>query len=288
MGFIRGFLLVIVCGLLFLSIFCTTLFWTLSLSLEYETLQRESVSIIKDFIKDNNGNMTEYVEEILPSIQSYCQNHSEYVFSYQGSTVSIPCSTALQGPDAIIEESMRDSIKELYYAEYDCNFLECMKETRVPFVLISEKAYNYWTKQKYLFATISLVLSVLLFFFAEKKTNVPIILGSFLIVASLPFIKLDSLLALSSGENPMIQFLIIFFSQAYIVSIRMLSTGIFLLIIGIVMKIFKIGFFISNLISKIFGKSKSEIPKKKQQEIPEKKQDKIQKNFFKKKRKRYK
>ncbi len=289
MGFIRGFLFVIVCGLLFLSILCTTLLWTLSRSLEYDTLQEESVLIIKDFIKDNNKNMTEHVDEIFPSIQSYCQNHSEYVFSYQGNTVDIPCETALQGTDAIIEESMRDSIKEFYYAEYNCNFLDCMKESRIPVVLISEKAYNYWTQKAYLFLTISLVLSILLFFLAEKKTNVPILLGSFLIVASLPFIKLDSLLALYSGKNPLIQFLMIFFSQSYIVSLRVLIMGVFFLIVGIMLKIFKVTFFISNLISKIRGKPK--VPKEKQQEIPEKKQVQTQKNFFQKKsnkRKRYK
>ena len=289
MGFIRGFLLVLVCGLLFLSVFCTTLFWTLSLSLEYDTLQKESVSIIKNFIKDNNKNMSEHVDEIFPSIQSYCQNHSEYVFNYQGNTVDIPCETALQGTDAIIEESMRDSIKEFYYAEYNCNFLDCMKESRIPVVLISEKAYNYWTKQAYLFSVISLVLFILLFFFSEKKTNVPILLGIFLVVSSLPFIKLDSLFALYSGKNPLIQFLMVFFSRAYFVSVRVLIAGILFLVAGIILKIFKIGFFISNLISKIRGKP--EIPKKKQQEIPKKEQVKIQGKLFQKKtvkKKRYK
>ncbi len=280
MGFIRGILLVFVSSLLFLSIFCATLFWTLSLSLNYDTLQTESVAVIMDFLQDNG--LANHVKEIFPSIQKNCQNSSEYVFSYGENTYDVPCSIALQGEDAIIKETVKDSVRKVYYAEYNCNFLDCMKEMQIPMFLISEKAYIYWSKQTYLFLTISLVLSILLFFFAEKKTNVPIILGSFLIISSLPFIKLESLLALFSDKNPLLQFLKIFFSQVYSVSIRVLIAGIIFLVAGIILKIFKIGFFISNLISKI--KKKPEVLKGKQK-------IKMQKKLFQKKtvrKKRYK
>jgi hypothetical protein len=100
-----------------------------------------------------------------------------------------------------------------------------------------------------------------MFFLVEKKTNAFILSGSLLIVSAVPFIKLDYLLSLFSNKV-IFKFLGVFFSQAYYVSIKTLIVGIGLLVLGIVLDIFKVGFFISNLISKIKGEKESKTGKK--------------------------
>ena len=136
MGVIRGVLLVLVAVLLFLSIICTNLFWTLSSSLKYENVEKESVIIAKDFLK--GVDVTNAVKQMYPLILSYCKNNSEYVFNYQGYTFDVPCSVASQGQDAIIEEGVKDLVKNVYYTEYECNFLDCASKPQLPLFLVTE------------------------------------------------------------------------------------------------------------------------------------------------------
>jgi hypothetical protein len=212
--------------------------------LKYENVEKESVIIAKDFLK--GVDVTNAVKQMYPLILSYCKNNSEYVFNYQGYTFDVPCSVASQGQDAIIEEGVKDLVKNVYYTEYECNFLDCASKPQLPLFLVSEKAYNFFTNKLYLFLIAFFILLALTFLLVEKKTNVPILAGSLLIISSLIFIKSDFLFALFSN-NIIFKFLGIFFSQAYFVSLRILITGIVLLVMGIVFKIFKIGFFVSNL-----------------------------------------
>jgi hypothetical protein len=259
MGFIRGVLLVLVTVLLFLSIICVNLFWTLSLSLDYKNVEKEALAVSKDFLKEIN--VTSAVKQAYPLINSYCKNHSEYVFNYQGYTFDIPCDAAVKGEDAVIEEGVRDLVKNVYYTEYECDFLECASKPQIPLFLISEKAYDFFTGKFYFFLAALFILLIFVFLFVEKKTNVPILAGSLLIISSLIFIKLDSLFALFS-DKIILSLLKIFFSQTYFVSLRILIIGIALVLLGIVLKIFKVGFFVSKLISKV-NQKKIDISKKK-------------------------
>lgn len=252
MGAIRGILLVFVVVLLFLSVLSANLFWALTVSLNYDNVQEESTSIIKDFLQGMN--MTGIIKQNYPLIQFYCINHSEYTFNYQGYTLDIPCSVVAQGENAIVEEGIRDLIKGVYYTKYDCNFLDCPSKFQLPLFLISEKAHDFWKSNLYFALGISFVLLALLFLFIEKKTNLPILAGSLLVVSSLIFIKLDSLFSLFSNQV-IFKFLKIFFSKSYFVSFRILIAGIVLVITGIVLKIFKVGFSISDFISKLKEKA---------------------------------
>lgn len=273
MGVIRGILLVIVTVLLFLSFLSATLLWTLSSSLTYDNVQKESVAVVGDLLQDSLD-VTSHIKEIYPIMQLYCQNQSNYFFDYEGYTFDISCSVALQGENAIIDEGVKNLVYNVYYAEYDCNFWDCIEKSPIPMFLISKKAYDYWNNKFYLSLITCLVLLVLMFLLVEKKTNAPILAGSLLIISSLPFIKLDSLLNLFADKT-FVKFLGIFFSQAYPVSIKILIAGIVLLAIGIVLKIFKVGFFISDIISKF---------KKKGKKKPEKIVEKVEKKEKKKKK----
>ena len=90
MGLIRGGLLTIVSAILFLSFFAGNAFLTLTWSLEYDTIQPELTSVIKDTI-GSKMNLDEVMNENFEAMQLYCQNNSEFVFSEGGYTFEIPC-----------------------------------------------------------------------------------------------------------------------------------------------------------------------------------------------------
>ncbi len=257
MGAIRGVLLVLAVVFLFLSLLTMNIFWTLSSSLNYDNLQKQSTVIAKDFLQEMN--ITTLIGQNYPMIQYYCRNYSSYVFNYQGYTFDIPCDVALKGENAIIEEGVKDMIHNVYYTKYDCNFIDCFKKS--PLFLISQTAYDFWTNKFYLSLIVSFVLLILIFLLVEKKTNAFILVGSMLIISSLPFFKIDYLFSLFA-DKMIFKLLGIFFSQAYYISIKLLIIGAGLLILGIVLDIFKVGFLISNLISKIKGEKEEKAGKK--------------------------
>jgi hypothetical protein len=257
MGAIKGFFLVIISVLLFLTIFSTILLGIFGKSLNYNNLETESSIAIKGILE--NYNLSSQVEKIYPLIQSYCQNNSNYVFSFGEYALDIPCNSALQGTDAILNEGVKSFIHQVYYKEYNCNFVNCFNNSEIPLFLISEKTHNFLINKFYILLTISFILFILLFFAVNKKSNAFIIGGIFSIILSLLSFKLDYLLS-SISNKTISSVLKIFFSQSFYVSLWALIMGVILIVLGIVFKIFNIGFFISNLISKI--KEKQPIQKR--------------------------
>lgn len=130
--------------------------------------------------------------------------------------------------------------EEIYYAEYNCDFWDCFGDGQ-PLFLVSEKARNYWNSKFYIVIGISFVLLVLMFFLVESKINFPFVVGILLVVASLPFVKLESFL-LYFSENSVFQYLAIFFSKSFYVFFRMIVFGIVIFAIGILFKFFDFGF----------------------------------------------
>src|SRR3989339_762344 len=211
MGFIRSILLIGVSILLFLSLFIGNIFLTLSWSLEYETVKPQMISLVEDLA--NNEGLFESVNKNFYSMTTYCQNNSEYVFAQEGYTFVIPCENILLGPEEVIKYSIANLVMQMYYEEYDCNFWDCVKSTDKPFVLVSEKAKDYWKSKFYFVLMITIGLIILIFLLAEQKSNFTIILGGLIIFSSLPFMKINSLLALISPESIM-NFLPIFFIRS--------------------------------------------------------------------------
>ena len=259
MGVIRGIFLVIVSVLLFLSFICVNLFGILSLSITYDNVQNQSVSLVQTAVQ--NLNLTDKIQQAYPMMQSICKANPNYVFAITNYSINFSCDVIMQGTDAIINEGTKEVIHQIYYTNYDCDFLNCIHSTQVPVFLLSEKAYNFWTDKFRISLAVSFVLLVLLLFLVKKKENMPLLSGILLSVSSLPFIKLDVIL--NTFSNKIIsQFLEVFFSQAFYFSLRTLIVGLVLIGLGIIFKIFDIGFFISNLISKIKKTDNSKAIKK--------------------------
>lgn len=263
MGFIRGGLLIIISILLLISFLAGNLFLTMSLSLRYENVQPELVSAVEDMAM-GEFNLTKQIRENYGVMQSYCEDNSEYVFSYEGQTIIISCDTILQGPEAVINQGIEDIIEQIYYGEYDCGFWDCLEEN--PFFLISEKSHDYW-QGKFYFALISaLILIALSFFLSQHKQNWPILVGSLLVVSSLPFMKLKFFF--SFLDETYLQFLTIFISKAPIVFLGAFILGLVLLGTGIVLHFVNLGNFIAEKIDKGRGKKKE---KTKGKETPKEK-----------------
>jgi hypothetical protein len=247
MGAIRGFFLVIVSVLLLLTLFSSVLLLTLSTSLKYDNLQKESKEIVKGFLA-NNMDINSTIDKAYPFIQVYCQTNSEYVFNSGGYTITVPCSSALEGKTALIDSGVDSLIKGVYYKEYDCEFIKCIQGGN-PLVLISKKSYDFFGNIFKISLAVILLLLVLTFFLIQNKTNLFVLTGILLIISSLPFLKLDGITNLIPDKT-VSQIVGLFFSGAYSTSIKMIIIGAVVLVIGIILKIFKIGFSISDIISK--------------------------------------
>ncbi len=280
MGLIRGGLLVISLVLLFISLLLGNLFLTLSWSLNYDNVKVELASVSNEIIQKEMS-VRETIVNNFKIIESYCQNNSDYVFAQEGYIFDLPCSVVLQGQDAVISHVTDTFVEEIYYKEYDCDFWDCFKKTEQPFFLVSEKAKDYWYSKFYLALMSSVVLIVLSFFLIEKRTNLPLIVGSLLIISALPFLKINWLLSLFG--DIFYGLLSIFFSQAHSVFLYSLILGIFVILIGLVFKLFKVGFKISKLFSKKQNVSEDEVKEIVKEEV-KKEKSKPEKTVKKKKK----
>ncbi len=256
MGIIRGGLLIIVITSLFLVFLIGNIFLTLYLSLDYVNVKSELVSIVNSIVEEEI-NLIGGIEEEFKFMELACQNNSNFVFKddISGYVFEIPCEIISQGYEAVVDYQINIFVEEVYYEDYDCNFLECIKETERPFFLVSEKARDYWKTKLYFSLIISIILVVAMFFLIEQKYNLPIIVGSLLTASALPFMKLNWVLSFLPASS-FLQFFTLFFTKAYTVFLISFIFGIIILIIGIILKFFQIGFKINNLFSRFSKKNK--------------------------------
>jgi len=278
MGFFRGGLLIILSILLLSSLLVGNILLVLSTSLEYENVKPAFTSVVGELmqgqldIAGQDINLTEEVDERLEDMQEHCENNSEYVFSYEGQTIVVSCDVISGGTEAIIEEGIGNLVEEYYYKEYECGFWDCF-QTEGPMFLISEKAKDYWHSKFYILLIISLVLIVLAFLLVENKRNWPILIGILLIISSLPFLKLESLVASFVSEN-VASMSVVFFSSAHSIFWTCLIAGIVLIGIGLALHFVKAGTAIAKKLEKFEKKSKEKKEakvKKKEATIKEKK-----------------
>jgi len=255
MGFIRGGLLVISCVIFFVALLAGNLFLTMTLSLEYSNVNPQISSLVTELVSEKMNFTEEILQKQYPLMVLYCQNNSEFNFSESGFDFSVPCEKALASPDTMISEAVLSMVDEIYYQDYKCNFWNCFTELGSPMFLISQKAKDYWQSKFYLTLLGLLILFGAIFLLVESKSNSFILVGSLMIVSSLPFLKLNWFFSLF--QSYYLQFFNIFFNESYVVFLIISGMGLVFLAIGIIMKFFNIGFGISNLISKFQDRSEA-------------------------------
>ena len=249
MGFIRGALVTITTILLFVSLFSTAAFLTVSMSLDYDVIKPEIKNIISEIGLEQTG-FSEQVDEIVTTMQLYCQTSGNTVFSYnvEEYSVEIPCTTIDQGSEAIIDYAIDDLVEENYYKEYDCEFRDCIEEEG-PIVFLSKHSQDYFFSWFYIALAVSVLLGVLLFFFMESKGGYPFLLGALLVVVSLPFLGVGKLISAVVGWE-YAQIFSAFFTQSYTTFLIFIILGVISIGIGIILKFLAVGRFFGGLFKK--------------------------------------
>lgn len=277
MGFLRGSLVVFLSSLLFLTLLLGNIFLTLSWSMEYETLKPELKEIASEVIESTGA--LEMIEENYELMEIYCSEYDSFNVSEQGINLSIPCEEIKKGPESVVPYATEEIIEEVYFKNYTCDLFECIKTEGEPYVIVSEKAQEYWHSKYYLALFATIILFGLIFLVIEKKKSAVIIGGILMILAALPFKKINWLLGLLP-DGQIASIVSLFFTKAANVFLTMLIIGIIILLVGISLEILTAGLKIGKLFRKKKSKEEETFTKEEVKDIVKKeikKENKIEK-----------
>ncbi len=270
MGVLRGFGLVIISVLLFVSLLTTGIFATLNYSLTYENVQPKIYNIADQVITTQIGTQ-EIVNQLTPFLEIYCQNNTEIIQKIQGYTFIFPCTVVEEGYDSILNYSVDYLVEDFYYKDYNCSFVKCFEQSDIPLFLVSDYARDYWRSLYHKFLIFDLILIGLIILFVEKKSNSPILTGSLFIASSLIILQLKNIgtaitklilspisMALSNETSKELisQVVGMFFSESTKVFLWMFIAGIILIAIGLFFKLTALGMKIKNKIEEKILKNK--------------------------------
>ena len=247
MGFLRGAAIFIVSLVLFFSLFFANVFLNLSWSLEYNVLEPNLIEVANKFV--NKSGISDQINMALDTMDLYCMIHSNYVFMQEDIGVEIPCSVVDSGPDKSISYVIEYIIYKVYYDNYDCDFWSCVKESKLPFVLISEKAKGYWHDKYKLMIYVALIAFALSLVLVRRKSNAFINAGVLTIVAAVLFKQFDWVLKVFP-DSSLFELLDIFFAKSLNIMIFMCVIGGLLFIVGFLFRFFKLSQKITGLFKK--------------------------------------
>ena len=250
MGFGKGLLIFLSAVIFFGALFASNLFLTLHWSLNYDNVEASAQNLTDSFLTELGYKGTLFQE--YEDKKFSCYGEQEINVSLGDEEFSIPCSVIENGGKDVIEYAVSAMTYKLYYQEYDCDFLDCIKNQNQPLVLFSDKARIYWGEQFRLAMIIALVAFVVLFFVVSKKGTAFLSGGALIIVAALPFKDVTKLLDLLPEFLPF-DIVPVFFSSSYGVYVMMLVAGVVFLAIGFVINFYKYGVKMKNF----FGRKKS-------------------------------
>jgi hypothetical protein len=256
MSIIRGGLTFFLGIVLLVFLIAGGLFLTLSLSANPDNLKEKIVSDSDKLIESAGeefigSDVEEKIDDILPIIQSYCENNADYVFSQEGYTIDIPCETVKEGKDAIIEEGISDIVDEVYTEEYTCDSISsCVFSGESPFYLLSDEAKQEWKSYFYMALIVSILIILLIFFIHSNKIDIFLISGFLIILSSLPILGINKIASLLV-DSSLLQIIPLLFSKAGFVFSVMFIMGIALLSVGILSKFFNIGHSLLEKMNKI-------------------------------------
>ena len=253
MSFLRGGAIFLISLILFFSLFFANVFLNLTWSLEYDTLEPNLIEVTNKFV--NKTGISEEINTALGAMELYCMVHSNYVFMQEDIGVEIPCSIVDSGANNSVNYVIEYIIHKVYYDHYDCDFWNCVKESKIPFVLISEKAKDYWHDMYQLMIYIALGALALSFILVRKKSNAFINAGVLVIVAAILFKQFDWVLNLFP-DNSLFELLDVFFVKSLNIMIFMCVIGALLFIVGVLFRFFKLSRKISGLFKKKRAKEK--------------------------------
>lgn len=252
MGFIRKSLFFIISLVLFFLLILGNLFLTLNLSLSYDNVKPELKKIIYNIIEKEIPDINDKIQENKDYLKLYCNGtQKEILINQQEFEVSIPCELSSNTSEEILNYSINKIVEDKYYEDYDCKGFNCFKQNKLPFFLVSKQMKDYCQDKFNLILILIIISILLLLIIAKEKINSIITTGIVISLASIPFSKLNSILLLFNSEYS--KFLSPFISQSPRVFTISFTIGVFILIIGILIKIFKWEYYIMKGINKFIS-----------------------------------
>lgn len=213
---------------------------SLSSATQPETLKPAFVSIVSSL------STPEAVQE---SLIDMCGDQTSIAVTLQDKQTIIDCEKVKNGdedylssiiPDVveINEEQINEQFDQIYYAEYDCDFIDCILDSEKGNnmqVIFSQKAAQFLGEMANILIILSIVTAVILFFSTEGWGRVKAFGISFIFVGISYFVIIISQNSLSSAElsvaKPLLDVLLGSMSLYYLV---FLILGIALTIAGYV------------------------------------------------------
>jgi hypothetical protein len=183
MGLIRGGLLFVV-GILFLgALIAGGVFYTVQSSLDEDILKADFVSVAGESLEENY-NLSSEIEDNLDEMELYCMNNTVFAFNHSEleKTLVIPCGVVAQGTDAIVDYGLNSLVDEVYSEQ--------------PFL-----AKDYWTSKFYYSLVGILILFGVIWLLVERKVSSLVVAGALFVLASLPFLALDSIASFFVAEG---------------------------------------------------------------------------------------
>jgi len=264
MGLIRKSGLILIVFLVLINIFMLGLFFTIQGSLDYSNVQTKINEVVVSLISQSG--ISAKITELLPSMNLYCVENSDYVFNYETFTLAIPCETISQGEEAIYDYAIGYTVENIYFKEYSCGYWECFATEKLPFFLVSQFSKDYWRSMFYYSLFSLLIFLGLGFLFVEDKSNFFVLFGALFFVESFIFYKIEFAISLVSGlilgvvgvagvldVSFLSEILMVFFSGTWKVFLIFFLLGILLLFVGIFLKFVFAGKKIGDIFS---GKKK--------------------------------
>lgn len=236
MGFIRGAVIVLFSFVLFVSLVFMNLSLALSLSLQHDNLKPVLESSADAFLGDTLDNVDFFGTEEIGYMQQYCLENADFEISYENFNFAIPCEVIFKGKDYTTNYLKENIVDEIYYAEYNCEFWDCVRDSSIPFVIFSEKAMDYWRGKFFLFLALTVMVFSLTLLISQNRPVTFIVTGVSIIFSALPFSRLRWLSRFVPNEFS--ELFSLFFSKAHLVFIIMLIVGIVFIVFGVLFKLF--------------------------------------------------
>src|SRR3989344_2868240 len=157
MSFIRGAGIVIIGAILFLGLIFAGLIYTFQNSLEYENLKGEVGNVLLENMASNQQ-LVQGVDSAIPYLQEYCKTHSSYTFNSELSDlkVDVSCGSIRAGKQAIVDEMVNESLSQVYYQKYDCEFVDCLNQDKPLFLVLKS---IFFFMEDYLYGVTNIFLS---------------------------------------------------------------------------------------------------------------------------------
>lgn len=247
MGLIKGALVVLASTIFFLAVLSSAIFYTIGTSLDHAAVEGNAIDLAG---KISSGlNLTQELTSKMAVIKSTCRTAQNYLINYGQYTFRVSCTDANKSISVMLNDTIKNFVNDLYYEEYNCNFLDCFSKYS-PTFLISAKSQNYLFRLLYFSLTALILSAAALFLLTNKKRYYPFVTGFFIILSALILLGLGNLLN-SFSNNLVATVAGIFFSKAEYISTILFIAGSALLLVGLIIELYRVEFKIYKMFSKM-------------------------------------